>query len=124
MAATAILLLTMVAAGAGLAHGRNTITALNELSFAPNKALKVAFRSSRAPSASVGGSGSPSRRAPLPEAAGVEAHTLSVVARSDVPETIDEVLACEACGPVLAAHDPDDNGEPPFEPVVNVAGPD
>jgi hypothetical protein len=61
---------------------------------------------------------------PLPEAAGVEAHTLSIVARSDVPETIDEVLACEACGPVLAAHDPDDNGEPPFEPVVNVAGPD
>jgi hypothetical protein len=44
VAATAILLLTMVAAGAGLAHGRNTITALNELSFAPNKALKVAFR--------------------------------------------------------------------------------
>jgi hypothetical protein len=28
----------------------------------------------------------------------VEAHSLSVVARSDVPETIDEILACEACG--------------------------
>ena len=40
-----------------------------------------------------------------------------------VPQTIEEVLACEACGPILAAHDPDNNGEPPFEPVVNVGKP-
>ena len=44
VATTAVLLLTMVAAGSGLAHSRNTITAINELSFEPNKALNVGFR--------------------------------------------------------------------------------
>jgi hypothetical protein len=50
---------------------------------------------------------------PLPEAAGVEAHTLSIVARSDVPETIDEILACEACG----------RSWPPMIPTITASRP-
>ena len=124
VATTAILLLTIVAAGSGLAHSRNTITAINELSFEPNKALNVAFRFK--PGTLRIGHGEKltfQEGPPIPEAAGQEAHTLSIVARSDVPQTIDEVLTCEACGPILTAHDPDNNGEPPFNPVVNVGKP-
>jgi hypothetical protein len=124
VATTAVLLLTMVAAGSGLAHSRNTITAINELSFEPNKALNVGFRFKPGTLRIGHGEKLTFQEGPAtPEAAGQEAHTLSIVARSDVPRTIEEVLTCEACGPILTAHDPDNNGEPPFNPVVNVGKP-
>lgn len=82
VAATAVLLLTMVA-GSGLTHSRNTITAINELSFKPNRALNVGFRFK--PGTLRIGHGEQltfQEGPPTPEAAGVEAHTLSIVARS------------------------------------------
>jgi hypothetical protein len=124
VAATAVLLLTMVAAGSGLAHSRNTITAINELSFEPNRALNVGFRFK--PGTLRIGHGEQltfQEGPPTPEAAAWKPIRSRSWPEVYVPQTIEEVLACEACGPILAAHDPDNNGEPPFEPVVNVGKP-
>ena len=124
VATTAVLLLTIVAAGSGLAHSRNTITANNEFSFKPNKALNVEFRFKPGTLRIGHGEKLTFQEGPaIPPSPEVEAHTLSIVAKSDVPQTIEEVFACEACGPILAGHDPDNNGEPPFNPVVNVGKP-
>ena len=52
-----------------------------------------------------------------------EPHTVSVVYERNVPQTIDDIFNCFApgsvCGDILASHDPDNDGRPPFTSLVN-----
>lgn len=56
-----------------------------------------------------------------------EPHTISVASAAEVPKTIGDIFGCFApdafCGKVLVGHDPDNNGQPPFQRNVNVGKP-
>lgn len=56
-----------------------------------------------------------------------EPHTASIASWADVPKTIDELFGCfrpdRFCGRTLAAHDPGNDGRPPFHSVVNAGKP-
>jgi plastocyanin len=56
-----------------------------------------------------------------------DAHSLSLVKKSDVPGTVDAVNNCAVCGPLFQAHGINPNGPPltgpPPHPEVNVAAP-
>jgi plastocyanin len=45
-------------------------------------------------------------------------HTISVVAKADLPTSIDEVFMCAVCGPILGSHFPSGPNNPPIA-VVN-----
>ena len=47
-------------------------------------------------------------------------HTLSVVPRQALPNTVAEVFNCEACGPFFGAHQVDEETGNVGQPVVNV----
>ena len=47
-------------------------------------------------------------------------HTLSLVKRSDLPRTPDEVFNCEACGPFFGAHEVNEETGEVGKPLVNV----
>ena len=120
----AVLLLTMVAGGSVQAHSKNTITAVNEFSFKRNKALNVEYRFKPGTLRIDSGERLTFRQGPVvPDVFPPDPHTLSIVARDDVPDTIDEVLTCPACGPFFEAHDPGNDQEPPFTYVVNEGPP-
>jgi plastocyanin len=48
-----------------------------------------------------------------------EPHTISVVAKADLPTTIDDVFACGVCNTIFGAHFPGGPNNPPIA-VVNV----
>jgi hypothetical protein len=122
--AVAVLLLTMLAAGSVQANGSNTVTAVNKFSFQPNQALNVAFRFSPGTLRIGSGEQLTFRQGPVvPDVFPPDPHTLSIVKRSDVPGTIEEVLTCPACAPFFEAHDPGNDQQPPFNYVVNVGKP-
>ncbi len=56
-----------------------------------------------------------------------DAHSLSIVKRSDVPRTVGQVDNCAICGPILQSHGVNPNGPPPSGPppilLVNVGRP-
>jgi plastocyanin len=56
-----------------------------------------------------------------------DGHSLSLVKKSDVPRTIQQVNNCLVCGPLFQAHGINPNGPPPTgpppHPVVNVGAP-
>jgi plastocyanin len=47
-----------------------------------------------------------------------EPHTISVVAPSDVPKTVQQVENCQVCGPFLGAHAPNSGPNGPQPPFV------
>jgi plastocyanin len=47
-----------------------------------------------------------------------EPHTISVVAKADLPTSIDEVFGCAVCGAIFASHFPGGPSNPPIA-VVN-----
>jgi plastocyanin len=51
-------------------------------------------------------------------------HTISVVAASDVPATIDDVFACPVCGPIVAGHVDFSTNPPTLIALVLGGGPD
>jgi plastocyanin len=56
-----------------------------------------------------------------------DAHSLSLVKRSDVPRTVNQVNNCPVCGPIMQAHGINPNGPPlmgpPPHPDVNAGAP-
>ena len=117
-------MLTMLAGGSVQASGSNTITAVNKFSFQPNQALNVRFRFDPGTLRIGSGEQLTFEQGPVvPDVFPPDPHTLSIVARIDVPRTIEEVLTCPACGPFFEAHDPGNDQQPPFNYVVNVGRP-
>jgi plastocyanin len=51
-----------------------------------------------------------------------EPHTISVVAKGDLPTRIDQVFACVVCNTILAGHFPNGFNNPPV-PVLHAGGP-
>jgi hypothetical protein len=125
--ATTILVMAMAAAGSVQAHDNNTVTAVNKISADINQSLNIEFRFSPGTLHIQHGATLTFREGPpQPPFAfeeGVDPHTLSIVRRADLPRTLRELVECEVCGPILEAHDPGNDGEPPFVYRVNKGGP-
>ena len=121
--ATTILVMAMAAAGSVQASSPNTVTAVNQFSVDINKSLNVEFRFAPGTLHIQHGAtltfreGPPQPPSLFPE--GVDPHTLSIVRPADVPTTLTQIFNCPVCGPILTAHDPDNNQQPPFNFVVN-----
>ena len=120
---TAILVMAMAAAGSVQAHDNNTVTAVNKISADINQSLNIEFRFRPGTLHIKHGAtltfrgGPPQPPFAFPE--GVDPHTLSIVRRADLPQTLRELVDCEAglCGEFLQAHDLE-GASPNF--VVNV----
>jgi hypothetical protein len=125
--ATAILVMAMAAAGSVQASNPNTVTAVNKISADINQSLNIEFRFSPGTLHIQHGATLTFREGPpQPPFAfeeGVDPHTLSIVRQADLPRTLRELVECEVCGPINAAHDPGNDGEPPFVYRVNKGGP-
>jgi hypothetical protein len=99
--------MAMAAAGSVQASNPNTVTAVNRFSADIGESLTLNYRfAPRTLHIDHGATltfreGTP----PFPEA--LEAHTLSIVDRADLPRTLRELFFCDACGPILEANDPD-----------------
>lgn len=56
-----------------------------------------------------------------------EGHSLSLVKKSDLPRTLNQIFMCRVCGPLFLAHGINPNGPPTHGPpphlVVNVGAP-
>ena len=50
-------------------------------------------------------------------------HSLSLLKRSALPKTGDEIMNCPACGPLIAAHEADPNTGAVGKPLVDVGAP-
>jgi plastocyanin len=85
--------------------------------FVPNAMIQSTFRFSPGPINVTSGQ----EITWVDEGQVADPHTITVVA--ELPATLEEVFACEACFAALAGHDPDMNGEPPFNEVLNVGDP-
>jgi hypothetical protein len=115
--------MAMAAAGSVQASSPNTVTAVNQFSVDINRSLNVEFRFAPGTLHIQHGATLTFREGPpqppfvFPE--GVDPHTLSIVRPADVPTTLRQIFNCPVCGPINSAHDPDNNGEPPFTFVVN-----
>jgi hypothetical protein len=118
-----ILVMAMAAAGSVQASNPNTVTAVNKISADINQSLNIEFRFSPGTLHIQHGATLTFREGPpQPPFAfeeGVDPHTLSIVDRADLPRTLRELVECEVCGPFLEAHDPGNDGEPPFVYRVN-----
>lgn len=125
--AIATLVMAMAAAGSVQASNPDTVTAVNKFSAEINKSFNVEFRFSPGTLHIQHGATLTFRQGPpqpsfaFPE--GVDPHTLSIVDRADLPQTLRELFLCEICQPFQAAHDPNGDGEPPFNFVVNKGTP-
>jgi len=117
--ATTILVMAMAAAGSVQASSPNTVTAVNQFSVDINKSLNVQFRFAPGTLHIEHGATLTFREGtpPFPEA--LEPHTLSIVDRADLPRTLRQIFFCPVCQPILAAHDPGNDQQPPFNFVVN-----
>jgi hypothetical protein len=120
---TAILVMAMAAAGSVQASSPNTVTAVNKFSADINQSLTLNFRFSPGTLHIQHGATLTFREGtpPFPEA--LEAHTLSIVNRADLPRTLKELFFCDVCGPISEAHDPGNDGQPPFVYRVNKGAP-
>jgi plastocyanin len=111
-----------LAAAAGGAPSHATIRAVGADSFKPNASITTTFRfvAGTVPVRSGG-------TVTLTNLISGEPHTLSIVKRSDVPRTINQVNNCRICVPIAASHGVNFNGPPPTGPppvlLVNVAKP-
>jgi hypothetical protein len=118
--ATAILVMAMAAAGSVQASSPNTVTAVNQFSVDINKSLNVQLRFSPGTLHIQQGATLTFREGPpQPPSIPVEPHTLSIVRPADVPTTLRQIFNCPVCGPILEAHDPGNDQQPPFNFVVN-----
>jgi hypothetical protein len=119
--ATAVLVLGIMAGGSAQADNPNTVTSVNQFSADINKSLNIEFRFAPGTLHIQQGATLTFRQGPpRPSFAGpVEPHTLSIVARSDLPRTLRELFFCDVCQPFLEAHDPGNDQQPPFNFVVN-----
>ena len=50
-------------------------------------------------------------------------HSLSLLKRSALPKTGDEIMSCPACGPLIAAHEADPSTGAVGKPLVDVGAP-
>jgi hypothetical protein len=123
--AITILVMAMAAAGSVQASSPNTVTAVNKFSADINKSLNIEFRFAPGTLHIQHGATLTFREGPAQPAFAtpVEEHTLSIVARSDLPQTLRELFFCEVCQPFLEAHDPGVDEQPPFNFVVNKGKP-
>jgi hypothetical protein len=105
--AITILVMAMAAAGSVQASSPNTVTAVNKFSAQINKSLNIEFRFRPGTLHIQHGATLTFREGPPqpPFATPVDPHTLSIVARADLPGTLQELFECEVCGPFLQAHD-------------------
>lgn len=85
--------------------------------FVPNALIQSTFRFSPGPISVSSGQ----KITWVEEGQIADPHTITVVA--ELPATLEEVFECEPCFAALAGHDPDLNGEPPFNEVLDVGGP-
>jgi plastocyanin len=119
----AALALAMVGAGSGMADSGNTVRTIGREIFKPNQFVKATFRF--APEVITVRSGERIRFVDDDED-NDEPHTATIVNQADLPSNFDELDACfegGPCGQALAAHDPNDDGQPPFILVVNQGQP-
>jgi hypothetical protein len=123
--ATAMIVLAMAAGGSVQASNPNTVTSVNKFSADINKSLNIEFQFAPGTLRIKHGATLTFREGPPqpPFATPVDPHTLSIVERADPPRTLRELFFCEVCGPFLEAHDPGNDGEPPFTFVVNEGRP-
>jgi hypothetical protein len=122
--ATTILVMAMAAAGSVQASSPNTVTAVNQFSVDINKSLNVQFRFAPGTLHIQHGATLTFREgAPQPPFIPVEPHTLSIVRAADVPTTLRQIFNCPVCGPILEAHDPGNDQQPPFVYRVNKGRP-
>jgi plastocyanin len=110
---------TAIGAGKGPAKGKVVIT--GEESFKPNAYLKLGFHFAPGTVAiKSGGTITLTNVTP-------EAHTLSIVKKSQVPRTLKQLENCEVCVEIFKAHGinpegPPQHGPPPIR-LVDVGGP-
>jgi hypothetical protein len=118
-----VLVMAMAAAGSVQASNPNTVTAVNRFSVHINDSLDVEFRFAPGTLHIQHGATLTFREGtpPFPEA--LEPHTLSVVDRADLPRTLRQIFFCPVCQPILAAHDPGNDQQPPFIYRVNKGRP-
>ena len=123
--AISILVVGVVAAGSVQASSPNTVTAVNQFSVQVNKSLNVQLRFAPGTLHIQHGATLTFREGPpIPPFTGpVEPHTLSILRPGQVPTTLRQIFFCPACGPILAAHDPNNDEQPPFVYRINKGGP-
>jgi plastocyanin len=120
IAVVAALALAMVGAGSVSAHSGKQVRTIGGNSFKANQFVKSTFRF--APGKITVDRGDKVTFVDRDQDAD-DPHTATIVNQADLPTTFDEVFECEACNDALAAHDPGNDGQPPFNLVVNKGNP-
>ncbi len=123
--ATAIGVLLLVGAATALAASKPsstaTITVKASVAFKPNQYLQLNDHYSPG-TITIASGGTVTLKN-----TDTEAHSLSLVKKSDVPRTVNQVNNCPVCGPIFQAHGINPNGPPvngpPPHPAVNVGAP-
>jgi plastocyanin len=125
IAIVAALVVSTVAVGTALAQGGpTTVKTLGEEVLKPNEFIKVTFRF--APASVKVRSGDKIRFLDRDKDAD-EPHTATIVDKVDLPRKAQDLEACYApggpCAQALGEHDPNQDQQPPFNPVVDKGAP-